>query len=266
MGRASMRVLANLHRALVGRLRAVVPSNGARRAGLPKQKGTRGGELQRDFVKNAAHELRTPVSAISSAIEVLQDGAKEDPPVRDRFLRHIELATARLERLVDALLVLARAQTGEEQPALSTVPLQPILRQVFEGVTPHVGVTLETEVPPDLAVATNPRLLEQLLGNLVANAARHTDSGSISLVASRIDDTVAIEVRDTGHGLEPTDRARDRRERARQESPELEGLGIGLTIVREAVRALGGEVEIFPRAEGGTTARVVLPVSDGSAP
>lgn len=222
--------------------------------------------MQQDFVKNAAHELRTPVSAISSAIEVLQDGAKDDPQARDRFLSHIEQATARLERLLDAVFVLARAQTGEEQPALSTVPLEPALRQVFGGITPHAGVSLEIDAPPGLAVATNPRLLEQLLGNLVANAAKHTDSGSIRLSASRVDDTVAIEVLDTGHGLEPADEELVRRERARRESPELEGLGIGLTIVREAVRALGGEVEIGPRAGGGTTARVVLPAADRPDP
>lgn len=212
-----------------------------------------------DFVKNAAHELRAPVFAISSAIEVLQTGGKDDPPVRDRFLGHIERATARLERLLDALLVLARAQAGEEDPAITTVPLRPLLQQVFEGVTPHVGVALETEAAPDLAVETNPRLLEQLLANLVANAAKHTDSGSIRLVAAPMNGSVAIEVQDTGHGLEPQKRELIRRELSRREAPELEGLGVGLSIVREAVRALGGEVEIAPRSGGGTTARVVLP-------
>ena len=205
------------------------------------------------------------MSAISSAIEVLQRGAKEDPAQRDRFLGHIEDATTRLERLLDALLVLARAQSGEEEPAVSRVPVEPVLRQVFEGVTPHVGVALETEVEPGLTVETHPRLLEQLLGNLVANAAKHTDSGSISIVASREDGHVAIEVRDTGHGLEPANAQQIQRELARHGAPELEGLGIGLTIVREAVRALGGEVQLEPRSGGGTTARVTLPAADGRA-
>jgi two-component system, OmpR family, phosphate regulon sensor histidine kinase PhoR len=218
-----------------------------------------------EFLKNAAHELRTPVSAISSAIEVLQAGAKNDPADRDRFLTHIERATGQLERLLDALLVLARSQSGDEEPAVSRVPVEPILRQVFEGVTPHVGVALETDSPRGLVVTTNPRLLEQLLGNLVANAAKHTASGSIRLVASRVDDSVAIEVQDTGHGLEPADPELAKRELSRRDSPELEGLGIGLTIVREAVRALGGEVEIGPRLGGGTTARVVLPAANGPA-
>jgi signal transduction histidine kinase len=221
---------------------------------------TSGWKMQhQDFVKNAAHELRTPVAAISSAIEVLQDGAKDDPAARDRFLAHIQRATARLDRLIDALLVLARAQTGEEQPAFSTVPLEPILKQAFEGVTAHVGVELQTECPPGLAVATDPALLEQLLANLVANAAKHTDSGSIRIVAALAPDGVAIEVRDTGHGLEPAEFETIQRDLARRESPEIKGLGIGLTIVREAVRALGGEVEIGHRPGGGTTARVVLP-------
>src|ERR1043166_272471 len=110
-----------------------------------------------DFLRNAGHELRTPVSAISSAIEALQRGAKEDPAQRDRFLGHIEDATTRLERLLDALLVLARAQSGEEEPAVSRVPVEPVLRQVFEGVTPHVGVALETEVEAGLTVETQPR-------------------------------------------------------------------------------------------------------------
>ena len=215
-----------------------------------------------EFVKNAAHELRTPVSAISSAIKVLQNGAKEDPEVRDRFLGHIELATARLERLLDALLVLARAQSGEQEPAISTVPLEPILEHVLNGVVPQVGVALEMECPSGLSVATNSRLVEQLLANLVANAAKHTDSGSIRLVAQQQNQHVSIEVRDTGHGIEPADRELIARELARRESPELEGLGIGLTIVREAVRAVGGSVEISSRAGGGTTARVTLPSAE----
>jgi len=231
---------------------------------VPGRKPRSVGNHHEVFVKNAAHELRTPVSAISSAIEILQDGAKNEPADRDRFLIHIEQATGRLERLLDALLVLARAQSGEEEPAVSNVQVEPILRQVFEGVTPHGGVELETEAPGELTVLANPRLLEQLLGNLVANAAKHTDSGTIRLVASRQDDSVAIEVQDTGHGLEPANQELIARELARREAPELEGLGIGLTIVREAVRALGGEVEICPRNGGGTTARVVLPAAAAS--
>jgi len=230
---------------------------------VPKREPEDGwGSHDQGFIKNASHELRTPVAAISSAIEVLQGGAKEHPPERDRFLGHIERATARLERLLDALLIVARAQSGEEPPAVSRVAVEPILQQVIEDVTPNVGVALEIDAQPELEVATNPRLLEQLLSNLVANAAQHTDAGSIRLVASQNATQVEIEVRDTGRGIEPADQARIDRELSRHDAPELEGLGTGLTIVREAIRALGGDVEIGPSSAGGTTALVLLPAAE----
>jgi two-component system phosphate regulon sensor histidine kinase PhoR len=232
---------------------------------LPKRGGTtevRPRGHDEDFVKHAAHELRTPVSAISSAIDVLQAGAKDDPVDRDRFLAHIQQATRRLERLLDALLVLARAQSGEEETPISIVRLQPILRDVAAGVVPAAGVAIETECSPRITVAANPGLVEQLLINLASNAAKHTDSGSIRLVAQPEDGVVTIEVRDTGHGIEPADRELIARELARRESPEVEGLGIGLAIVREAVQALGGSVEIESLSGRGTTARVTLPAAD----
>jgi signal transduction histidine kinase len=226
----------------------------------PSESGVPGGE---SFVKNAAHELRTPLSAISSAIDVLQAGAKENPDTRDRFLRHIEFAAQRLERLLEALLVLARAQAGDEEVPIVSIELEPILRRVVAGVVPAVGVEVEIECPRGTAVAANACLLEQLLANLVANAAKHTDSGSIRLVARGNGKAVTIEIRDTGHGLEPPDRELIARELARREAPEIKGLGIGLTIVREAVDALGGSVEVESPAGKGTTARVTLPAATG---
>ena len=71
---------------------------------------------EREFVTNAAHELRTPLATITGAIQVLQSGAKDDAVERDRFLDHIEREAARLGRLTHSLLVLARAQTREEAP------------------------------------------------------------------------------------------------------------------------------------------------------
>ncbi len=83
---------------------------------------------ERDFVTNAAHELQTPIAAITSAIEVLQHGAKERRAERERFLEHIEHATDRLTRLTQALLILARAQMGDERPRTEIVALEPLLQ------------------------------------------------------------------------------------------------------------------------------------------
>src|SRR5581483_1062118 len=87
---------------------------------------------EREFVTNAAHELRTPLTTIIGAVEVLQAGAKDDPPERDRFLRHIEREAERLARLARALLTLARAHAGQERPQVEAVPLAAVLNDVAE--------------------------------------------------------------------------------------------------------------------------------------
>jgi signal transduction histidine kinase len=214
---------------------------------------------EREFVTNAAHELRTPLAAIGGAVEVLQSGAKDDPVERDRFLGHIERECARLTRLGRAMLVLARAQTGSEAPRLGRVPLRALLDEVAASLRPFDGVTVRVDCADDLAALSDRDLLEQVLVNLAANAARHTDSGSIVLAARPNGrHELAIELRDTGTGI-----SREHRERIfdrfyRGGNRDGDGFGLGLAIVRASVQALGGSVEIESEPDSGTTARVVI--------
>jgi two-component system phosphate regulon sensor histidine kinase PhoR len=214
---------------------------------------------EREFVTNAAHELRTPLAAIGGAVEVLQSGAKDDPVERDRFLGHIERECARLTRLGRAMLVLARAQTGSEAPRLGRVPLRALLDEVAASLRPFDGVTVRVDCADDLAALSDRDLLEQVLVNLAANAARHTDSGSIVLAARPNGrHELAIELRDTGTGI-----SREHRERIfdrfyRGGNRDGDGFGLGLAIVRASVQALGGSVEIDSEPDSGTTARVVI--------
>ena len=214
---------------------------------------------EREFVTNAAHELRTPLAAIGGAVEVLQSGAKDDPVERDRFLGHIERECARLTRLGRAMLVLARAQTGSEAPRLGRVPLRGLLDEVAASLRPFDGVTVQVDCADDLDALSDRDLLEQVLVNLAANAARHTDSGSIVLAARpNGPHELAIELRDTGTGIsrEHRDRIFDRFYRGGNRDGD--GFGLGLAIVRASVEALGGSVEIESEPDSGTTARVVI--------
>lgn len=214
---------------------------------------------EREFVANAAHELRTPLTTITGAIEALQSGAKEDARQRDRFLGHIERESGRLRRLVRALLVLARAQTGEELPALSPVELAPILENVGRELVPREGVRVDVSCQPGLTVAADPDLLAQAISNLLANAAAHTDKGWIRLSASERSGTVTIEVADTGAGIR-LDEQRPLFDRfVRGANRESEGFGLGLSIVREVVHALGGDVRIDSEPGRGTTVSIRLP-------
>lgn len=213
---------------------------------------------ERDFVANAAHELRTPIAVIASALDVLDEGAQAVPEDRERFLQVIRRQTSRLGRLVRALLVLARAQTRQQALRVEEVELRPLLDEIAAELDPADGVTVEISCPAGIAVLAEPDLVAQVLANLASNAAKHTERGRIVLAARpSAHGSVVIEVSDSGSGipLESQERVFDR-----FYTGDLDrmGFGLGLAIVREAVRALGGVVEIESEPGRGTTARVTL--------
>jgi signal transduction histidine kinase len=212
----------------------------------------------REFVANAAHELRTPLTTIIGAVEVLQAGAKENAEERDRFLAHIEREAARLGRLAHALLALARAHAGQEKPRVEPTPLEPLLREVAGDLRPRDGVVVEVECAVGLAANVNRDVLEQALRNLGENAAKHTPSGRVVLRAYSTGRNVRIEVEDTGIGMssEAQRHVFDRFYREHDRDPE--GFGLGLAIVRQAVRSLDGRIELDSAPGDGTRVRIVL--------
>jgi signal transduction histidine kinase len=212
---------------------------------------------EREFVSNAAHELRTPLTTIIGAVEVLQAGAKEIPVERDRFLGHIERESGRLARLARAMLTLARAHSGQEQPRVEAVELAPLLRDVAAGLHPHAGVAVDVEAPAGLSVDANRDLLEQTLRNLGENAAKHTARGSISLRARSAGGTVIVEVEDSGPGISP-EVQRHVFDRFYRGERDAHGFGLGLAIVRESVRTLGGRIELDSSPGQGTVFRILL--------
>jgi PAS domain S-box-containing protein len=216
----------------------------------------------REFVTNAAHELRTPLAAIASAVDVLQAGAKELPAERDLFLGHIERESRRLARLARALLLLARVQTGAEQPLLKVVPLRPLLRDVAAATSTGDGVKLSVRCRKDLAALSSHDLLEQALLNLAGNASRHTTRGRISLTARAVGEHVEIDVRDTGSGISQDDRERIFERFYRGGARDAGGFGLGLSIVHQAIDAVGGEVHLESREGVGTTVRLLLPLAE----
>jgi signal transduction histidine kinase len=219
------------------------------------------GRAEREFVSNAAHELRTPLASITSAIERLQAGARDIPEKRDRYLGHIQHESARLNRLAASLLVLARAETGEEEPRREQIVLCGLLAELTGSLEIAPDVELVLECPADLVVQSNRDLLEHALVNLVGNAARHTERGQIRLAArAGADGSVTIEIADTGTGIEAAEFSRlfDRFYRGPGED-RSGGFGLGLPITKEAVQAIGGRIEIESTAGVGTTARIALP-------
>jgi two-component system sensor histidine kinase TctE len=207
---------------------------------------------ERDFITNAAHELQTPLAAITSAIEVLQAGAKDDGIDRDRFLAHIEAACRRLDRLTRALLVLARAQTRDELPRREVIPLEPLFRSIAASFPRDAQVVVDC--PHDIAVIANRPLLEQAIANLGHNAVKHS-RGPVVFFGSTAEGRVTIEVRDSGPGIAVAERELVFRRFYRRDDSTRDGFGLGLAIVAESVKALEGELELDTSAKG---TRVVI--------
>jgi signal transduction histidine kinase len=216
---------------------------------------------EHEFVANAAHELRTPIAAIGSALEVLQSGAKETPEDRDLFLGHIERESDRLGRLAEALLLLARIQTGQETPSLELVEVGPLLEEIAGTLEPHEGVALNISCGAGVGMLADRDLLRQAVWNVAANAVRHTAEGRITLSGRDLGRFSEIEVRDTGAGIRDVDVERifDRFFRGDRYDGRRLGFGLGLPITREIVRALGGSVYLDSSPGVGTRVRLVIP-------
>ncbi|MDQ5821944.1 MAG: HAMP domain-containing histidine kinase, partial [Actinomycetota bacterium] len=174
---------------------------------------------------------------------------------------HIDRATDRLGRLGRALLVLARAQTGQETARLDIVALRPLLESIAGEIEPRESVVVEIECDPELAALANRDLLEQALSNVATNAALYTAKGSIELGARPHDGMIALEVTDTGPGLAPEDHDRITERFFRGRGTDVDGFGLGLSIAAESIRAMGGRFELEPVKPTGTRARIVLPLA-----
>jgi signal transduction histidine kinase len=214
---------------------------------------------ERDFVTNAAHELQSPIAAITSAVEVLQAGAK-DGPERDLFIDHIDRESQRLVRLTRALLTLSRAETEVEEPKTELVELRPMLEAAAERLEPLARAVVTVDCPPDLALVANRELLEQLIMNVARNAVKYTDAGSIRLEAELCEGRTEIRILDTGIGIsaEALPRVTERFYRGEE---TREGFGLGLAIVRAALDTMGGELNVASEGLGrGTTVTIRLPL------
>jgi len=217
---------------------------------------------ERDFVSNAAHELRNPLAGISGAIEVLQSGAKDDPEARDHFLSRLSADAERMSRLTQSLLTLARVEAlgaGE----VEVVDVTAAAKDVEAAVEVPTGLELILDVEKNLAAKGDPTLLRQVLIGLVTNAIKNTPvPGRITVRGRRIgDDEMLLEVIDTGTGIPQTeiDRVFERFYR-RSESRRQEGFGLGLAIARRMADVMGGEMGANSVEGEGSTFWVRLPL------
>jgi signal transduction histidine kinase len=213
-------------------------------------------QAEREFVSNAAHELRNPLAGIMSGIEVLQEGAKEDRETRDRFLARLANDAERMTRLTQSLLTLARVEAEGDRDSAQVVDVSLAAAEAIDAVEEPEGVEVKSEIDPDLVAEGDPVLLRQVMVGLLTNACTHTPPpGVVTLRASRGEQkTVTIEVEDTGRGIpaEEQDRVFERFYRG-SGTLEGEGFGLGLSIAKRMVDVMGGEIGLRSEPDSGST-------------
>lgn len=211
---------------------------------------------RRDFVANASHELRTPITAIGAAAETLLGGALADPANARGFVEIVARNAQRLSRLSQDLLDLSRIETRQWRFEIGRVDASPLARQAIDllaGAAREKGLAISSEVPEDCRVHADARSLEQVLVNLVDNAVKYTSEGSIRVRADRDEKHWILSVVDTGAGISAHHLPRLFERFYRVDpgrSREQGGTGLGLAIVKHLVQGMGGEVGVVSGDEG----------------
>jgi PAS domain S-box-containing protein len=225
--------------------------------------GRRLEEAQQKFLARAAHQLRTPLSAITFAAELLVAKGDDDPVARRRFLEHILAGAERMRRLSDSLLKLARVGWGTREPELEPIDLSDVVHAAAEMAKPlaeSAGLDVTVEGQSAWVVA-DPALLEEALLIPITNAIQHSDPGKA--VRLRLSGT-SVTVEDEAGGIAEEDLPH-LFERFYTGKGSSGGTGLGLPICKDLVEKMDGEVSIRSEKGMGTSVRIELPEAEPDA-
>nr|WP_297350613.1 PAS domain-containing sensor histidine kinase [uncultured Caldimonas sp.] len=222
-----------------------------------------------EFLSRMSHELRTPLNAVLGFAQLLSLRlGSDDVDAQRRYLAQIEQAGWHLLRLVDNVLELSRAESAPAEATSDKVPLLPVIDAAIDAMTPLArqhGVWISrAEVPTEAAVRADAEALQQVLTNLLSNAIKfNRKEGRATVTASRSPDGWALSVSDTGIGIAPEHMPHLFKGFQRFVSPGrcIDGLGIGLALIRSLVHAMGGKVTVQSTEHVGTTFTVTLPAA-----
>ena len=208
---------------------------------------------RKDFVSNVSHELRTPLTAIKGYAETLTDGALDDRETTERFIRIISTHADRLTHLLDDILDLSRLEAENLEVEFESCSLRRLAETCIDSVSQLVAgkaISVALDIPADVQVTCDAKLIEQALLNLLGNAVKYTQDGGAVQIRTRLlrkgdQKRIVVEVVDTGIGIPSKDLERvfERFYRVdKGRSRNMGGTGLGLSIVRHIAKAHGERV------------------------
>jgi signal transduction histidine kinase len=225
--------------------------------------------LKSEFLASMSHELRTPINALIGYTALMLDRIYgELTPRQEDGLKRIQASAQHLLALINDILDLAKIEAGRMPLHLEDVSLNEVMTEISQQIEPLIkkksALGFNLEMPREnLMMFTDRMKLKQILLNLLSNAVKFTHSGGIWVAAAKLDDTVRIEVRDTGIGIKATDLDaiwEDFRQVDQSRTREFGGTGLGLSITKKLVDALGGKVETKSDYGRGSSFSILLPL------
>lgn len=232
--------------------------------------------MRRDFVANVSHELRTPVASIQLLSETLLKGALNDKKLAPQLIEKIGTQSDLLSQLAQELMDLSMIESGQVPLKLALYPLYDLAKVQVERLLPQAerkNLKIELDIPKEVIVLADQTMIGRVIGNLLHNAIKFTDTGVVTISADPAaltrdeagDAWIPVSVSDTGVGISPheieriferfykIDQARDRKKA---------GTGLGLSIAKHVVEAHGGRIWANSDGHNGTTFYFTLPVEE----
>jgi K+-sensing histidine kinase KdpD len=223
--------------------------------------------MKRDWLSTVSHELRTPLTVINGMGRTLEDqwSTLDDATTSD-FLARINANAQTLDRVITQLLDFSRLDSGQLEPVTDGIDLSALLTSVVDRLRPLLrDHALQVDVEPDLSVSADAGLMERIIENLVANAAKYTPAKTaVSVVAHRVDADVVVSVSDEGPGIPQHELSRigERFFRGGDVmTRETRGTGLGLAVVSEILELHGSRLEVESEVGIGSVFSFRLPLS-----
>lgn len=224
--------------------------------------------IRSEFVANASHELRTPVTSIKGFAETLKDGALNDSVIAEQFIDIIHHESIRLENIINDILELSRVEKQKDTAPDSVFSIEQVIQTVLVSIQKKarmkkIELIAEIEEDAPLMMLGNRHRVEQILTNLVDNAINYSyEESQVLIRAYSGQDGIKLEVQDFGVGIPDEEQVRifERFYRVDKGRSRVSGgTGLGLSIVRNLVRIFGGEISVKSKLGEGSTFIVYLP-------
>jgi len=234
-----------------------------------KEKAEHVAKLKSEFLNQVSHELRTPLAVIIGYVECITDGLYgEIESKHHEILQIVAKQSSHLKNMIDQILIFSRLEANKQPLRIEEFPVRKVfndLRDTFDFLCRQKGLDLRWEVSTEIStLKTDPERFKEIISNLLQNAVKYTDRGSILIRFSGLTtDTVGIEVCDTGIGIAQHHLSNifDPFMQAHKTSTENSrgGIGLGLSIVKKHVEQMNGTITVDSELGKGTTFKMTLP-------